>query len=87
MHALFVLLVALSVMLIATVAAYLPTFARRCLRRHAERFFSRRPCSDAIEQYKWHRHEPIIIHVPRYMVQPKLGWPGYKGGFYDTRNY
>lgn len=86
MHALYIMLVVLSVMLIASVATYLPVFVRLRSRRRAERLFARRSCSDAIEQYRWHRHEPIIIHVPQYMVQPKLGWPGYTCSFYNKRN-
>ena len=86
MHALFVLFVVLSIMLIATTTLYAITTARRCLERRAERIFSSASCSEQIEQRKWHKHEPVIVWVSNYPVQPKLGWPGYKGECYARRS-
>ena len=85
MNALFVLLVAIAIMLIASTTLYAITTARRCHHRRAERVFSSASCSEQIEQRRWHKHEPVVVWVSNYPVQPKLGWPGYKGGFYDRR--
>ena len=86
MNALFVLLIAIAIMLIASTALYVITIARRCLKRRAERIFSSASCSEQIEQRKWHKHEPVIVWISNYPVQPKLGWPGYKGECYARRS-